>query len=206
MNPKRVSARPVLPPDTPEWFRIVYERDLTRGFSQLNALQSAFHYSVALTTGDSAATSATTRQDFSKTFSLPANILVAGCVIEMQAVGLYSVSGATSGTMWLNFAGNDLATSTAIALTNPTTNDRFQGFATAEVRSIGTSGLLIPCGPAGFSNGNQTAVIGAVSASATVDTTVPLTAKASWQWSAPASGTIVLRVLTLKIHFPDRTF
>lgn len=139
-----------------------------------------------------------TEQDFSLTYSLPANTLIAGDVIRIFGHAIVSAAAGTDTLTVKVYIGATVIAATAAV--NATTGDIVEFDLTLVFRTIGASGTFVA---AGFvANG----VIGTATAlplnlaSTAIDTTAAKTIKASATWSATtATCTVALQTFNISM-------
>jgi len=142
--------------------------------------------------------------DFASTYSIPANTLRVGTVIEIHASGIFSTTtppgtltlGIKIGSVVLNGTG-------AFALGAALTNLAWSFVGRFVVTAIGASGFVEPSGQAMVATSTTTADVAVVSATSavSVDTTVVEVVAVNANFSA-AGNSIKMRTLDVMIHQP----
>ena len=153
---------------------------------------------VSVNVAASAAVSAATATAFSRSYSVPANTLVAGSRIKIRAQGIATETAtAETLTVKLLFGTTELCTTGAV---NSTNDDIFYFDGLIVVRTAGASGTLVACGTQ--ANG----VMGTVTAkpwllgSTAVDTTAAIAITVTAAWNAATAGvTCRLDILSVEV-------
>lgn len=147
----------------------------------------------------------TTTEALIGSYSIPANTLVAGSVIEVEYQGI-ATAATNSDTLTVKLyigglTGTALLTGTA---TNATTNDIFSGKCTVVIRTAGTSGTLVATGhhtDAPAASGTATIGIAEVTASTAINTQAAQVIGVGADWStADVNNSCRLDVLVVKIY------
>jgi hypothetical protein len=189
-----------------------YHRGDTGDFRQVDSADSdqpVYGWSGGVVYRNLAASTAhvntTTEALFDTQYSIPANTLVAGSVIEVEYQGIITAA-ANSDTATIKLyigglTGTAILTGTA---TNATTNDIFSGKATIVVRTAGTTGTLVASGhhtdvPA--ASGTATIGIAEITASTTINTQAAQVIGVGCDWSvADVNSSARLDILVVKIY------
>lgn len=146
----------------------------------------------------------TTEALFDKSYSIPANTLVAGSVIKVKAWGIATATNSSDTVQFKLYIGGVTGTAIlTVAATDATNADVFYMDATIIIRTIGATGTLVA---AGISNvvPAATAVAAPVIqtlASTTIDTTAAQVIGVGCDWgSSSGSNSAILNGIVVEIY------
>jgi hypothetical protein len=202
---KRPIVYPPLTGEEPQWFMNLWE-NINRGWAQGATSSSPLVF--ASVADSTAISNTTTETEFSKSFSVPANNLAVGSVIQVYGFGTYNGTGGGTGDLYVRVGGTRLTGKAANALLAATTP--WTIFGSGIVRTAGSGGTLQPA------ETNIDVVAGAsptspnftsdLTASISLDTTIANTVAISWKFSTlSASNTATLKALFIRIETAANT-
>jgi len=143
--------------------------------------------------------SVSTEQDFSQTYTVPANFLQVGDILKIKGFAVVSAAAGTDTLTVKFYIGSQLITATAAV--NATTGDVVEWEINLVVRTIGASGTFVAYGFVANGVPGTATALPFFLGSTTIDTTATKVIKASATWSATtATCTVAIQAQTITIE------